>query len=75
LVRNARPATTEGEVGATATVTDLVEKPLMADELAEKPITASFIPEELGYAVVGDEAEEEYVSDPNDVVQGCRQQQ
>jgi hypothetical protein len=47
----------------------------MADELAEKPITASFIPEELGYAVVGDEVEEEYVSDPNDVVQGRRQQQ
>jgi hypothetical protein len=41
-----------GEVGATATVTDPVEKPLMADELAEKPITTLFTPEE-SVSVVG----------------------
>jgi hypothetical protein len=64
-----------GEVGATATVTDPVEKPLMADELAEKPITTLFTPEESVSVVGGgDEAEEEYVSDPDDVVlRRCQQ--
>jgi hypothetical protein len=72
LVRNGRPAATGGEVGATAAVTDQVEKPLVAAELAEKPVAAPFTPEEPGSAVARDEAEE-YVSDPEDAAPGRRQ--
>jgi hypothetical protein len=40
LFRNGRPTATKGEVRATAAVTDPIEKPLVAAELAEKPVTA-----------------------------------